>query len=61
MYAILSDPGEDAMRKLITALAASALLAAAAVTGVGGSEQAAAAHPAALAHPGGGCSTCWHI
>jgi hypothetical protein len=50
------------MRMLITALAASALLAAAAVTGVGGSEHAAAApHVAALAQPGSGCPSCWHI
>jgi hypothetical protein len=50
------------MRKLITALAASALLAAGAATGAAGIAQAstghAATHAAALSQPGGGCGSC---
>jgi hypothetical protein len=50
------------MRKLIITVTAAALTAAAAATGVGGSEQAAtarpAAHTAALAQPTGGCGGC---
>ena len=53
------------MRKLVTALAASALLAASAVTGAASIAHATATHPAthnaALAQPGGGCPDCWHL
>ena len=52
------------MRTFIITITAAALTAAAAATGVGGAE-ASTAHPAthaaALAQPGGGCPTCWHL
>ena len=52
------------MRKLIIAITAAALTAAAAATGVGGAEASTthpATHAAALAHPYGGCGSCWHL
>jgi hypothetical protein len=49
------------MRKLIIAVTAAAFTAAAVATGAAGIAHASTAHAAALAGPGGGCPSCWHL
>jgi hypothetical protein len=55
------DVREDPMRKLITALIASALLSAGAVTGVAGTAHAGRAHTVTYQAAGGDCSNCWTL